>query len=112
MMKINLSVVDATCDSDNKLVYIKKVQKTSLELSIAQSLMSLPSDPKNHCMPIREIIDPEDANNPSGQKEPEFTGEVYIVMPFLRPVNDPRWETVADIVDFVDQILEVCLFIA
>ena len=28
-------------------------------------------------------------------------------MPFLRPANDPPFETVGEIIDYVDQVLEV-----
>lgn len=31
----------------------------------------------------------------------------YLVMPFLRLMNDPPFEHVEEVVDFVDQILEV-----
>jgi len=31
----------------------------------------------------------------------------YIVMPFLRPIDKPPFESVKEIIDFVDQILEV-----
>lgn len=30
-----------------------------------------------------------------------------MVMPYLRPCNDPDWNTVGDVVDFVHQMLEV-----
>jgi len=32
----------------------------------------------------------------------------YVVMPFLRLMDSPVFEAVGEIVDFADQILEVC----
>lgn len=53
-------------------------------------------DPRNHCVPAFDVI--QDYEDPT---------MYYIVMPFLRHVDDPPFETVADVVDFVDQILQV-----
>jgi hypothetical protein len=33
----------------------------------------------------------------------------YMVMPFLRPMNDPPFESVKEIIGFTDQILEVAM---
>ena len=52
--------------------------------------------PENHFVPIlKEFQDHED---------PQLT---YIVMPFLRDLNDPAFSFVGDIVDLIDQLLEV-----
>lgn len=32
-------------------------------------------------------------------------------MLYLRPLNDPPFETVSDVIDFVSQVLEVCHYI-
>ena len=53
-------------------------------------------DPKNHCVPVITVID-----------DPEDDTKSYLVMPFLRPADDPPFDFVKEIVDFVDQILEV-----
>ena len=53
-------------------------------------------DPRNHCVPIVRIF--EDHNDPRVS---------YIVMPFLRPADDPPFETVKEIIVYVDQMLEV-----
>lgn len=37
-------------------------------------------------------------------EDPEIS---YMVMPFLRPIDLPKFEFVIEVVDFVDQILEV-----
>ena len=80
------------------MVYIKEVKTDSEEYRIAQLLTQEDwiSDPRNHCVPIVKLF--EDHNNPQVS---------YIVMPFLRPANDPVFEFVKEIIDFVDQILEV-----
>lgn len=53
-------------------------------------------DSRNHSVPVLELfVDDED---------PEIS---YMVMPFLRYFDSPEFQTVGEIVDFVDQILEV-----
>lgn len=57
----------------------------------------LRDDPQNHSVPILDVFpDNEDA------------GLSYIVMPFLHQIDKPEFRWVGEIVDFVDQILEVC----
>lgn len=56
----------------------------------------LSSDPRNHCIPILELI--QDDEDPSLS---------YMVMPFLRLMDDPPFDSVGDIVEFTNQILEV-----
>ena len=53
-------------------------------------------DPRNHSVPIIELL-----------RDPEDPSISYIVMPFLRLMNDPPFSFVGEIADFVDQILEV-----
>lgn len=52
--------------------------------------------PANHCVPILDLF--EDDEDPSIS---------YLVMPFLRLMDDPPFWLVNDIVDFTDQMLEV-----
>ena len=56
------------------------------------------SDPRNHSVPILDIFQDE-----------EDETLAYMVMPLLRPIDDPPFETVDDVVNLVDQISEVCL---
>ncbi|KAI0345518.1 hypothetical protein BDW22DRAFT_1324401 [Trametopsis cervina] len=95
-------VMDATRMQDGALVYIKCVEKGALEEKIARmfSRADLAAKPENHCVPITGFIE--------GDKD---KGVDFIVMPFLRPVNKPPFETVDDVIDFVDQILEGLKFI-
>jgi len=53
-------------------------------------------DPRNHCAPVIEVIDDPDDNSIS-----------YMVMPMLRLADNPPFQYVKEIIDFVDQILEV-----
>lgn len=92
-------LVDATRMSDGKLVYIKRVKKGDNESGIATYLYqeSLRQDPRNHSVPILDLF--EDTDDPTVS---------YMVMPFLSLMDDPPFETVAEVVNFCDQILEVC----
>jgi hypothetical protein len=88
-------LVDATRISDGKLVYIKEV-KTGDQESRIVSILTAVDDPENHSVPIPDtFMDP--ADNPTS----------YIVMPFLRSSDNPPFETVGEVADFVDQLLEV-----
>ncbi|KZV68701.1 hypothetical protein PENSPDRAFT_609719 [Peniophora sp. CONT] len=94
-------LIDATRLSDGKMVYIKRIKAGNREVSIATSLYdeSLRNDPMNHTVPILEVF-----------SDPDTPGLSYIVMPFLRFPEDPPFETVGEVVDFVDQILEGLVF--
>lgn len=90
-------LVDASTE-DGKLVFIKELDRGSEEARIAQMLCSkeLNADPRNHSVQIIEVID-----------DPEDDTKSYMVMPLLRAADDPPFQFVKEIVDFVDQILEV-----
>ncbi|KAI1785359.1 kinase-like domain-containing protein [Ganoderma leucocontextum] len=96
------SLMDATRIADGKLVLLKRIGTESTELSIAQQLSSpeYRSDPRNHCVPILDVI--PDVDNPAMS---------YIVMPFLRYVDDPPFRSVGNILDCVDQLLEGLVFL-
>ena len=89
--------MDATRISDNKLVYIKRVPTNGDELKIALMLNAEPlrQDPKNHCVPVLDHF-----------QNPDDSETSYMVMPYLRQLEDPNMRLVDDIVSFVDQILE------
>ncbi len=78
-------------------MYIKEVRTGDLESSIA-SMLSAIDDPANHSVPILDTF--EDTVNKSIS---------YLVMPFLRLTDSPRFEVVEEVLDFADQILEVRL---
>ncbi|THG96233.1 hypothetical protein EW026_g5568 [Hermanssonia centrifuga] len=56
-------------------------------------------DPRNHCVPILDYFVDEDDTSIS-----------YMVMPFLRLTNNPPFETVNDIIDFGNQLLQGLVF--
>ena len=90
--------MDAAKKDDGQLVYIKEIETNCEEHRIAQLLTQEDwiNDPRNHCVPIVKIF--QDYNDKRVS---------YIVMPFLRPADDPPFEAVKEIIDYVDQILEV-----
>lgn len=81
-------------------MYIKAVGRGDEESRIARMLSTsdLREDPRNHSVPIIEIID-----------DPEDDRKSYMVMPLLRNAADPSFEYVKEIIDFVDQLLEARL---
>jgi hypothetical protein len=80
---------------------LKKVllKEGQYELRIAQSFSSpeVARDPRNHCVPLLDVIEIPNA------------GQKLMVMPFLRPFNNPRFQTFAEFVAFFTQICEVSL---
>ena len=74
---------------------IKSCPNDSQEIDIARYVTSL-QDLRNHCVNALDVFpDPFD---------PEVT---LMVMPFLRPCNDPPFGTIGEVMDFIDQTLEV-----
>jgi serine/threonine protein kinase len=93
-------LVDATRMADGKLVYIKQVQTNDQESRIALMLGSF-KDPANHSVPILDTFVDDTDNSIS-----------YIVMPFLRLVDEPPFYAMDEILDFADQILEVSFIVS
>ena len=93
--------MDATRIRNNKQVMLKKVlpEEGPHELYITQLFSSpgLRDDPSNHCVPLLDLI------------ELSQGGGKLMVMPFLRPFNDPRFQTYGEFVAFFMQICEVGL---
>jgi hypothetical protein len=88
-------IVDATRISDGKLVYIKEVKTGDSESRTTMALSAL-DDPANHSVPILDTFTDHEDESVS-----------YIVMPFLRLSDNPYFETVGEVIDFIDQVLEV-----
>ncbi|EIN06250.1 hypothetical protein PUNSTDRAFT_127605 [Punctularia strigosozonata HHB-11173 SS5] len=91
-------VADAVRVSDGTPVALKRFRPTvnPQEEDIIIMLNSEPfvSDPRNHCVPIYEIM--------------EVPGEDLrlIVMPLLREYEDPKWDTIGEVVSCIQQIFE------
>ncbi|KAI0248430.1 kinase-like domain-containing protein [Lactifluus subvellereus] len=92
------AAMDAIRVQDNKQVMLKKVlpEEGPHELYITQLFSSpgLRDDPSNHCVPLLDLI------------ELSQDGGKLMVMPFLRPFNNPRFQTYGEFVAFFMQICE------
>ena len=90
--------MDAIRMRNNKQVMLKKVlpEEGPHELYITQLFSSsrLRDHPSNHCVPLLDLID---LSHGDGK---------LMVMPFLRPFNNPRFQTYGEFVAFM-QICEV-----
>jgi serine/threonine protein kinase len=93
--------MDATRISDGAYVALKSIQPSvhpyEIEIGTYLSSESLASNPKNHCVPIYEVLDVSDVDD-----------MVILVMPLLRKYNQPPLQTFGESVDFFQQIFEVC----
>ncbi|OCB91920.1 hypothetical protein A7U60_g788 [Sanghuangporus baumii] len=94
-------LIDAIRISDGMKVVIKAVRRDSTETSIGIFLSSpdLAKDPRNHCVPILDVIRDESAPNLE-----------FLVMPLLRPFNKPPFFSVDEMLDFMKQVLEGLVF--
>ena len=54
------------------------------------------SHPRNHCVPLLEVLD-----------VPDEEDKQLLVMPLLRLFDDPRFETVGELLGFLYQFFEV-----
>jgi hypothetical protein len=81
---------------------MKRISKSyhPSEVEIAQlfSANSLASDPRNHCIQILEVL-----------QDPEDEDLAVMVMPFLRPYDNPRFETFGEAVECFRQLFEVII---
>ncbi|KIK75717.1 hypothetical protein PAXRUDRAFT_113073, partial [Paxillus rubicundulus Ve08.2h10] len=94
----NPDTLDAT-SRDGTVVFIKKIYSHEhfFEKQIALYLSSeqLRKDPANHCVPIIDTFQDDEEQNVH-----------YIVMPLLRRFDHPAFETVAEVLDFMKQVLQ------
>ncbi|KAF9226708.1 hypothetical protein BS17DRAFT_696716 [Gyrodon lividus] len=90
--------LDAT-NHDGTVVFIKKIyaDEHPFEEKIALYCSSeyLRKDAANHCVPV--------IDNFEDDEEPNIH---YIVMPLLRPCLDPEFVTIAEVLDFMKQVLQ------
>nr|VWP01474.1 N/A [Ganoderma boninense] len=92
------NVIDATDIHNNHRVSIKHTRRDTEEIEIGRFLASI-HDSRNHTVSLLEVMD--DTQEP---------GMCFLVMPYLRPFNDPDFEAVGEVVDFVIQTLEGLAF--
>ncbi|THH21616.1 hypothetical protein EUX98_g8325 [Antrodiella citrinella] len=94
-------VLDATQIKTNHRVSIKVVSVASDEVKIGRLLSSRePRNPNNHCVPVLDVL-----------PDPLSSSQALLIMPFLRSFNDPPFEVIDEVVDFVRQTLEGLCFI-
>lgn len=81
---------------------MKRVKTGNEEQNIAAYFSEAPrrDDTRNHCVPVLDSF-----------QDDEDSAISYIVMPFLRPIDDPEFYFVNDVVECVDQLLEGLTFI-
>lgn len=92
--------MDATHSQDDCPVMLKRVfpEEGPHELAITMqfSFPELAEDPRNHCVPLLDVIE---LDGPGSHK--------LMVFPLLRPFNRPRFQTFGEFVAFFTQICEV-----
>ncbi|KAH9937748.1 kinase-like domain-containing protein [Amylocystis lapponica] len=92
-------VVDAIRVSDGKVVMLKRTSRLThpheVEISQMFSSPELASEPRNHCVPVYDVIQTTDDENTS-----------ILVLPLLRGYNDPSLYTVGEVIEFLHQIFE------
>ncbi|TFY59644.1 hypothetical protein EVG20_g7709 [Dentipellis fragilis] len=95
-------IIDAIRIHDARLVAIKDVENNKLEIELARALTTgdLLADPTNHCIPMLDSF--PDPLNENSQ---------LMVMPYLCPFDDPPFNAVGEVLDFVQQTLEGLLFL-
>jgi hypothetical protein len=93
--------MDATRTSDGVRVLMKYVIKSEhlyeVEIATFFSSKDLASDPKNHCIPVYDVLTVPD--------DPE--GNIF-VMPLVRGFESPPFRTIGESVDFFGQFFEAC----
>ncbi|KAI0794650.1 kinase-like domain-containing protein [Fomes fomentarius] len=92
-------VIDATRVRDNFRVSLKVTEKDNVEIAISRFLSSI-QRPDNHCIPLLEVFsDPVDPKS------------VIMVTPYLRPMNDPPFGALGEVLDFIDQTVTGLIFL-
>ncbi|KAI5827253.1 hypothetical protein K523DRAFT_247284 [Schizophyllum commune Tattone D] len=97
-------LLDATRTSDGAVVMFKRVDKTrhpkEVELTTMLSSPPFTSDPRNHCVPVYEVL-----------QDPEDDKYQLMVLPLLRRYSDPRFDTVGEAVICFRQIIQCLQFL-
>lgn len=97
-------IMDATRISDGRVVAIKRVipGDNFEETEIVQYLNGerLRSDVRNNAVPALDVLEV-----PETERDGPCT---LLVMPLLRPFDDPWFETYGEVVAFFTQMLNVC----
>ena len=96
----HFTLLDATRMVDDEIVMLKHIDRNvhphEVEIGLYFSSEPLASHPKNHCIPIYEVLE-----------IPNTHSEVILVMPFLREFDEPRMKSIGEAVEFFRQVFEV-----
>jgi len=94
------TLLDATRIADGRYVFLKVIKKSvhpyEADIGLFFSSETLASDPRNHCVPIYEVL-----------QLPDDDDKIILVMPLLREYYNPRFDTVGEVVEFFRQVFEV-----
>ncbi|KAH8107731.1 kinase-like domain-containing protein [Cristinia sonorae] len=92
-------VLDATRLSDGEMVALKRIKRSEhpyeIELTKFFSEEPLRSHPRNHCVPLLDVLD-----------SPHDSDEAILVLPLLRRFFTPAFETLGEALEFFRQIFE------
>ncbi|KAL4249024.1 hypothetical protein ABKN59_007332 [Abortiporus biennis] len=90
---------DATRISDGEIVILKRFSQErhpeELEITKFFSTQPLSTHPKNHCVPLYDVLQP-----------PDDPDKVILVLPLLRNFLDPSFQTVGEAVECFRQLFE------
>ncbi|KAH9910912.1 kinase-like domain-containing protein [Epithele typhae] len=92
------NVLDATRREDGQLVVIKTVRRPR-ELDVVHYIAAL-KNPRSHCIHVLDVF-----------PDPVEPGITLMVMPYLRPFNDPPMATIEELFVFIDHTLEGLSFL-
>ncbi|KAI0363085.1 hypothetical protein BV20DRAFT_956448 [Pilatotrama ljubarskyi] len=97
------SIMDATRAKDRMIVGLKKVEKSLYphESDIGKFLSTEPqaSDPRNHCVPIYDVL-----------QSPLDDNMQILIMPYLMEYKGVRFSTVGEAVECIRQLFEGLVF--
>ncbi|KIM39301.1 hypothetical protein M413DRAFT_196962 [Hebeloma cylindrosporum] len=98
----NAALIDAVDISDGKKVVLKRIDTSTNELPLAMKLSSpdLRSDPRNHAVPILDVI-----------LIPGNDEIALLVMPFLMDFHDLPFRRVGEVIEMVEQFLDCLEFL-
>ncbi|KAJ3918608.1 hypothetical protein F5877DRAFT_78820 [Lentinula edodes] len=92
------SIMDGIRISDNEPVMLKTVSRIThpqeVRIGLYFSNKDMASDPRNHCVPIYDVF-----------PVPNIEMDI-IVMPVLRPFDNPEFDTVGEAIAFIQQLFE------
>lgn len=97
-------LLDAKRTSDGITVMLKRVDKlrnpTEVDMTTMLSSPPYSSDPRNHCVPVLEVL-----------QDPDDSKYQLLVLPLLREYCAPRFDTVGEVIDCLRQIIQCLQFL-